>query len=98
MLTCVEENSERPHLKLRAEIFVAREHLRAAVLHGAAEGGEDDVLAEHRRRAEVDELAAEILVDDHVLVLQIAVDDVVLVEVVHSADDLNGAVSRACGA
>lgn len=92
MLTGVEENSERPHLQLRAEIFVARKHLRTAVLHGAAERGEDDVLPEHSRRTEVDELAAEVLIDDHVLVLQVAVDDVMLMEVVHGADDLKRAV------
>ena len=39
-------------------------------------------------RAKVDELDAEVLVDDDVLVLEVAVEDAVLVEVVDGRDDL----------
>ena len=39
-------------------------------------------------RAKVDELDAEVLVDDDVLVLEVAVEDAVVVEVVDGSDDL----------
>ena len=39
-------------------------------------------------RAKINELYAEVLVDDDVLVLEVAVEDAVLVEVVDGRDDL----------
>ena len=78
----VHEDAQRPGLQLGPSVAVPLQHLRAAVVQGAEEVGEGGllVLGEVAGRAEVDEFDSEPLVDDDVLVLDVAVEHALEVE------------------
>ncbi len=71
-------------------VTVAIEDLGAAVFDGAIEGGEQPaIFRDGGGRAEVDQLHVEILVDDHVLILDISVKETPLpMQVVQGANHL----------
>lgn len=68
--------------------LVTLEHFRRAVLDRSAEGGELALRLEEGGCAEVDELEAEVAVDDHVLVLDVAMNNAAVVQKRHRCHHL----------
>ena len=77
----IEKNAHRPDVQLRAIVWLAAKHLWRTVVESADELAELDAATIVGGRAEVDEFAVEVFVDNHVLVFNVAVHDVAQVQV-----------------
>ena len=84
----VEDDAARPDVHLRPGVQLARDDLGGGVVGAAAAGAKKLPVQHHVGEAKVGDLDVEVLVEEEVLRLEVAVHHVVAVAVVHAGDDL----------